>query len=76
MKITIFGPGCPNCKTLAENAKKAVDELELEVAIEKVEDVNQMAEAGVFTTPGLAVNGEVKVSGRLAGVKEIKEFLK
>ena len=75
MKLTVYGPGCANCERLAENAKKAAEELEIEVEVEKVEDVNEMTEAGVFTTPGLAVDGELEVSGRVPDVKEIKEML-
>ena len=75
MKLTVYGPGCPNCEKVAANAKEAAKELGIEVDVEKVEDVNKMTEAGVFTTPGLAVEGELKVSGRVPEVEEIKDFL-
>ena len=75
MKLTVYGPGCVNCEKLAKNAKKAAEELGIEVDVDKVEDVNKMTEAGVFTTPGLAVDGELEVSGRVPDVEEIKELL-
>ncbi len=75
MKATVYGPGCTNCEQLAENTKKAAEELDLDLEVKKVEDVNEMTEVGVFTTPGLAVDGELKITGRVPEVEEIKSFL-
>ncbi len=75
MKISVYGPGCVNCEKLAENAKKAAEALGIEVNIEKVEDLSKMTEAGVFNTPGLSVDGDLKVTGRVPDVEEIKEIL-
>jgi small redox-active disulfide protein 2 len=75
MKVTVYGPGCTNCVNLANNAKKAIEDLELDAEVEKVEDPAEMAKAGVMSTPGLAIDGEVKVKGRVASTDEIKELL-
>lgn len=75
MKFTVYGPGCPNCKEVAENSKQAAEELGIDIELEKIEDINQMVDAGVITTPGLAIDGEVKVTGRVPNVKEIKELI-
>ena len=74
-KIQILGTGCPKCKKLAENAEIAAGELGGEYEIEKVTDINRILEFGVMMTPALAVDGEVKVTGRLSTADEIKEFL-
>ena len=74
-KIQILGTGCPKCKKLAENAEAAAKELELEFEVEKVVDINEMMKFGVMMTPALVVNGEVKVSGKLPSVEEIKVLL-
>jgi small redox-active disulfide protein 2 len=77
MIIKILGSGCPNCKRLEENAKKAVEELGLkDVKIEHIYDLNKIISLGIMSTPALAVDEEVKIAGRVADVKEIKELLK
>lgn len=75
MKIQILGTGCPKCKKLAENAEAAAKELGLEHDLEKVTDINEIMKFGVMMTPCLAVDGEVKIVGKVPSVKEIKDLL-
>ena len=75
MDIKVLGPGCPKCHTLEKNTREAVKELGLEAEVNKVTDVNEIADYGVFMTPGLVVNGEVKLVGKVANVEEIKTLL-
>jgi len=75
MKIQILGTGCPKCKKLAENAEAAAKVLGLEYTIEKVTDINRIMGFGIMTTPGLAVDGKVKVAGKVPSVDEIKKML-
>ena len=65
MKIKILGSGCPNCKRLEANVKKACDELGLNAKIEKVQDYADIAVYGVMSTPALVVDEEVKLYGRV-----------
>ena len=74
-KIQILGPGCPNCRRLAELTEKAAGELGLDYELEKVTDIMQITQFGVMATPGLAVDGKVLVSGRVPSEAEIKEML-
>ena len=74
-KIQILGTGCPKCRQLAENAKSAVQELDIEVEIEKVTDINEITKFGIMITPGLAIDGQVQSSGKVLGVEEIKTLL-
>ncbi len=76
MKIQILGTGCPKCKKLAENAMAAATDLELDYDLEKVTDINQIMTFGVMMTPALAVDGVVKVVGKVPTIEEIKGFLK
>ena len=76
MKIQVLGTGCPKCTQLAENADTAARELAVEYELEKVTDINEIISFGIMMTPGLAVDGEVKMSGKVASVEEIKEWLK
>ncbi|MEW6712289.1 MAG: thioredoxin family protein [Candidatus Riflebacteria bacterium] len=76
MKIQILGTGCPSCTKLAENAKQAIKEAGLDAEIEKVTDINQITAFGVMMTPALAVDGTVKIVGKVASPEEIKKVLK
>ncbi len=73
--IEILGPGCPRCKQLAENAEKAVAELGLNAHVEKVSDMKRILARGVISTPGIAVDGVLKGSGRVYTVEDIKAML-
>ncbi|WP_292727554.1 thioredoxin family protein [Methanoculleus sp.] len=75
MKVEILGTGCARCKRLTKNAKAAIKELGIEAELVKVDDITEIMDRGVMLTPALAVDGELKVSGRVADVKEIKEIL-
>ncbi len=74
MKIEILGTGCPKCKALEENAKKAVAEAGVFAQVEKIDDVMKIMEYNVINTPGLVINGEVKSTGKLLNSEEIKAF--
>lgn len=74
-KFQILGMGCPKCHKLAEQAEAAAKELGLEYEIEKVTNVQDIMSFGVMMTPALAVNGEVKVAGRIPTVEEVKTML-
>jgi small redox-active disulfide protein 2 len=74
-KIQVLGTGCPKCKKLARNAEAAAKELGIECELEKVTQINDIMKMGVMITPALAVDGQVKVAGKIAGTDEIKKML-
>jgi len=74
MKIKILGTGCVKCKALEENAKKAVAQTGIFAQVEKVEDLVEIMNYGVMSTPGLVIDGEVKSTGKLLSHEEIKAF--
>lgn len=75
MKIQILGTGCAKCKQLTEAATAAADELGLDYEIEKITDMMRFADFGVMMTPALAVDGTVKVAGKVPTHKELKTML-
>jgi small redox-active disulfide protein 2 len=75
MKIEIFGTGCPKCKKLFENAQKALIDLSLAADLSKVEDIQQIMNAGIMMTPALGVDGDVKSAGKVLSVDEIKKII-
>ncbi len=74
-KIQILGSGCPKCKQLAENAETAAQDLGIEYELEKVTDIDDILSFGIMMTPGLAVDGEVKVVGKVFSPDEIKALI-
>lgn len=74
-KLQILGTGCPKCLKLAETAETAAKELGIEYEMEKVKEIDKIMAFGVMITPALAVDGEVKVSGKVPSVEEIKAML-
>jgi len=75
MKLQVVGPGCMNCKTLAERTDAAAKELGLEYELEKVDDLKAIISMGVMRTPALVIDGETKLVGRVPSVSELKEIL-
>ncbi|MFZ5596615.1 MAG: thioredoxin family protein [Bacillota bacterium] len=76
MEIKVLGPGCKNCKALAEAVNKAVAELGAEASVEKVENPKNIVEMGVMSTPGLIINGKIKSTGRVPKKEEIAKWIK
>lgn len=74
-KIEIFGIGCPKCKETTKRAEQAVRELGIDAEVMKIEDVQRIMDRDVLVTPALAVDGEVKVAGKIPGVEEIKAWI-
>ena len=74
-KIQVLGTGCPKCRRLAELTEAAAKDLGIEYEIEKVTDINKIMEFGVMMTPALAVDGRVKVVGKVPNMNQIKSYL-
>ena len=76
MKIQILGTGCAKCTKLYEVTEQAAQSLGLQYELEKVTDLNRIMSFGVMMTPALVVDGQVKVSGKVPSVDELKSILK
>ena len=74
-RIQVLGTGCPKCKKLAENTDTAAKALGIEYTMEKVTDINEIMKFGVMMTPALAVDGHVKVVGKVPSPDEIQKML-
>ena len=75
MKIQVLGTGCQKCTKLAESAEAVAGELGLDFELEKITDINRIMDFGVMMTPALAIDGEVKVVGKVPSADEIKKLL-
>ena len=74
-KVQIYGTGCPKCQALATNVVAAARELDIEIELDKVTEIRDIAAAGVLMTPGLAIDGQIKSSGHLLSVHQVKKLL-
>ena len=76
MEIKVLGPGCPKCQKTEQNVKDAVSETGINATVEKVTDVMEIAGYGVFGTPSVIIDGEVKSVGKIPSKEEIKTWIK
>ena len=74
-KILVLGPGCPRCETLAKLTRQAADQLGIAYELEKLTDIKQFPIYGLMMTPGLVVDGQLKVQGKVPSLDEIKTML-
>ncbi len=75
MEIKVMGPGCMNCETLYNRVKEVLAEKGVDANVDKVTDMNEITNAGILMTPGLVIDGEVKVSGKVPSKEEISEII-
>ena len=76
MEIKILGPGCKKCETTKKNVEEAVTEAGLNAIVTKVTDAMEIAKHGVFGTPAVVLDGEVKSVGKIPSKDEIKSWIK
>lgn len=75
MHVKILGSGCANCVNLKKATRRAVDELGLDATFEKVTDYADIAAYGIMRTPGLVVDEQVLLSGRVPTAGQVKDLL-
>lgn len=75
MEIKILGTGCPKCKSLEKATREVVAQNNIDATITKVEDIVEIMNFNVMTTPALVVNGKVVVKGRIPSNDELKQIL-
>ena len=76
MEIKVLGPGCPKCEATEKVLKEVVAEAGVDAKIEKVTDIIEIAKHGVFMTPSVVIDGEVKCVGKIPKKDEIKVWVK
>jgi len=75
LNITVYGPGCAKCKETEKRVRDVVERSGVEANITHAIDFSEMARAGVMMTPAVAVNGIIKLAGRIPTADEIKGWL-
>ncbi|MFO7716181.1 thioredoxin family protein [Desulfosarcina sp.] len=75
MNIKVLGPGCAKCQQTEKIVREAVAEAGIEAQVEKVTDTMEIAGFGVFGTPAVVVNGEVKSVGKIPKKQDVKAWI-
>jgi len=75
MEIKVLGTGCAKCKALEKATKEAIEKTGIDATITKVEDIVEIMQFGVMTTPALVVDGEIAIKGKVPTVDEISKLL-
>ncbi len=75
MEIKILGPGCPKCKTLEKLTREVVEQNHIDATVSKVDDIVEIMNYGVMTTPALVVNEKVIMKGRVPSAEELRKLL-
>jgi len=75
MDIKVLGPGCPKCQQTEKNVKEAVTESGVDAKVDKVTNILEIAKYGVFGTPAVVVDGQVKSVGKIPNKEEIKTWI-
>ena len=75
MEIKVLGPGCPKCQQTEKIVKEAVSEAGVQANIEKVTNILDIGSYGVFGTPAVVVDGEVKSVGKVPTREEVKKWI-
>ena len=76
MEIKVLGPGCPKCKEVEKLVMETVKEAGIAANVEKVSELQDIMAFGVFSTPAVVVDGEVKSAGKVPSKKEILSWIK
>ena len=76
MEIKVCGPGCAKCDETESLVKEALQESGIQATVEKVKDFNEIAKLGVFSTPAVIINGQVKCVGRVPSKNDILTWIK
>ncbi len=75
MEIKVLGTGCAKCKALEKVTRQAVEKTGISATVTKVEDIVEIMQLGVMTTPALVVNGEIVLKGKVPSVDEIVKLI-
>jgi small redox-active disulfide protein 2 len=75
MEVAILGPGCARCKATEKAVREALREMGKEATVIKVENIKEMIKYGISMTPAVAIDGTIKLAGKVPSVEEMKNLL-
>lgn len=75
MEIKVLGPGCSKCKATYQAIEKVINENHLDATLTKVDDMMEIMNYNIMTTPAVVVDGEVKFKGQVPTTSDVKKML-
>ena len=75
MNIKVLGTGCAKCMALEKTVNEVIKEMNLDVTVEEVKDMNRILEYPILTTPGLVIDEEVVLYGRVPKKDEVRDII-
>ena len=75
MDIKVLGPGCPRCQQTEKIVKEALAEAGVDASVKKITDTMEIAGYGVFGTPAVVIDGEVKSVGKIPSKSDVKSWI-
>ena len=75
MEIKVCGPGCASCERTQKIVEDAIAAKGLDVSVIKVSDFQDIAKLGIFSTPAVVIDGQVKCVGRVPKQSEVEEWI-
>jgi len=76
ISVKILGAGCKKCQNLENKVRELVTTNNIEAAVEKITDIQEMVRYGIMMTPGLIINEKVKSFGIIPKDDQIIKWLK
>jgi len=76
MEIKVCGPGCAKCQEVERIVREVLEEISVEASVEKISDFNEIAKLGVFSTPAIVIDGQVKCVGKVPTKKDLLVWLR
>jgi len=76
MRIEVFGTGCAKCKRLERNVNEALVKAGVKAEVLKIEDIDEITDRGIMVTPALAIDGDLKLMGKVPSVDDLVVMFK
>lgn len=75
MKVQVLGIACPECDQVTANVVEALAQLGIDANIQRIEDPGEVKSMGVYVTPAIVIDGDIKMAGKVPSVEQIKKYL-
>ena len=75
-EIKVLGSGCSTCRATIALIQNEAEAAGIDIRLEKVEDIAEIMQYGVMSTPGVVIDGTVVHAGGLPAKSAVREWLR